>query len=93
MEMLPNMPQKSHILTLDALSERAAAVALATLAEQGLTRPAQHAALLRTMASYLPAAFELSQRTPRGVIYATLTTPDGETHTFQVDHAGRVSYK
>lgn len=86
------MPQKSHILSLSATSERPVAFALAALAENDLTRPAQHVALLRALASYLPATFELSQRTPRGVIYATIITPDDETHAFQVDHAGLVKF-
>lgn len=85
------MPNKTVVLTCDATTPVTLTQQLVTLAERNLTRPVQYMALARVLASYLPAAITLEQRSPRSVIYAHVRTPDDEQR-LRVDHAGNVTF-
>jgi len=85
------MPPRQHILTAFAHTQEQLAHALVVIAEDNRTRPAQYVSLLNILAAYLPATITLDQRTPHGVITASIVMGD-ETHRLSVNHRGRVSY-
>ena len=85
------MPKKAQIATADAIDVESLARQLVTLTERSLVTPTQYRALVRTLAGYLPARFDVSQRTPHGAVYVLVTTP-ADTFSLTLNNRGRVLY-
>jgi hypothetical protein len=91
-ERMTIMAQRQKIAFLSIIvTKHDLAMKIADLTERQLITPAQHASLVRTLAGYLPASFDLAQRTPKGAVYVQAKTLD-DAFYMSFDYRGRVRH-
>jgi hypothetical protein len=85
------MPKKAPIAAADASDVENLSRQLLPIVERSLVTPTQYRSLVRALSGYLPARFDLSQRTPHGAVYVHIETPD-DTFALTMSNRGRVSH-